>query len=147
MDSVQNQVEPLNRLLRGELSAVETYEQALGKVGNKTYAQELERIRAEHLDAVESLRQEIRSFGGIADESSGVWGLWAQTVEGTATLFGEAAALKALKEGEEHGLKEYRTVLEDNELRAKFRSLLAGEMQTRQIEHIAILEKHLNTIH
>lgn len=39
---------------------------------------------------------------------SGAWGEWAKLVMGTAKLLGDKAALKALKEGEESGLKEYQ---------------------------------------
>ncbi len=147
METMQDRVEPLNRLLRGELSAVETYDQALEKVGGKVYASELERIRSEHQEAVSLLREQIRSFGGIADEGSGVWGLWAQTVEGAATLFGESTALKALREGEEHGLKEYHAILSDDELRPEFKQLLTERLEQRQREHIATLTRCIDTLH
>src|SRR5690349_1458746 len=136
MENLQDNLEPLNRLLRGELSAVETYQQALESVSDVQAMRELERISQEHAQAVSLLREEIRGFGGIADESSGAWGLWAQAVEGTAKIFGETAALKALKEGEEHGLKEYQAIMNDPDLLPELKSLLTERLQLRQKEHI-----------
>jgi len=147
METLQDGVEPLNRLLRGELSAVETYQQALESVSSQTAISELERISSEHLQAVDMLREQIRQFGGIADESSGAWGLWAKTVEGTANLFGDAASLKALKEGEEHGLKEYQAIMDDPDLLPEFKSLLTERLQLRQKEHIETLDRCIETLH
>lgn len=147
MENMQTKIEPLNRLLRGELSAVETYNQALDKVAEGSTSQELRRISEEHNQAVNLLRDQIRELGGIPDESSGAWGVWAKTIEGAAKMFGESAALKALKEGEEHGLKEYNSVLEDPELPSQYRSLLTNRLKVRQAEHIATLDRCLNVLH
>ena len=147
MNTMQDRVEPLNRLLRGELSAVETYQQALEKVTTRSCAFELERIQDEHQQAVGLLREQIREFGGIADEGSGAWGLFAQTVEGSAALFGEAAALKALREGEEHGLKEYQEIMNEPSLRPEFKELLTERLELRQREHIGTLTRFINTLH
>lgn len=147
MENMQDKVEPLNRLLRGELSAVETYEQALERVSSQDCHQDLERIHSEHQQAAGLLREQIREFGGIADESSGAWGLWAQAVEGTAAIFGETAALKALKEGEEHGLKEYQAIMSDRTLRPEFKKLLTDRLHARQQEHVETLTRYIDTLH
>ena len=57
-----------------------------------------------------------------------------------AKLFGNAAALKALKEGEEHGLKEYQDALEDKNLPADCQTLLRGLLE-KQREHIPVLDR------
>src|SRR2546430_5979518 len=46
-----NGVGTLNSLLRGELAATETYQQALAKVGNDPKAADLRRIHVEHRTA------------------------------------------------------------------------------------------------
>lgn len=147
MENLQNSLDPLNRLLRGELSAVETYQQALESVSDQTALSALERISGEHTQAVGLLREQIRQFGGIADESSGTWGLFAQVVEGTAKVFGDKASLKALKEGEEHGLKEYQAIMDDPDLLPEFKSLLTERLQLRQKEHIETLTRCIDTLH
>jgi uncharacterized protein (TIGR02284 family) len=147
MDNLMDRIEPLNRLLRGELSAVETYGQALETVSDQRALTELERISSEHHQAVGLLREQIRQFGGIADESSGAWGLFAQAVEGTARVFGDTASLKVLKEGEEHGLKEYQAIMDDPDLLPEFKTLLTERLQLRQKEHIEALNRCMDTLH
>jgi bacterioferritin (cytochrome b1) len=98
----------LNKLLRGELSAVETYRQALERLASSTCATELMENRRSHEQRVEMLRNHILRLGGKPSDSSGPWGGFARLVEGGAKLFGEKAAIAALEEGEDHGLKLYR---------------------------------------
>ena len=109
-------LDTLNSLLRGELAATETYQMALDKVKEGRGAAELRVIHADHREAANLLRQHVRGMGEEPDHGSGAWGAFAKAVEGTAKLFGESAALKALKEGEESGLKAYDAALEDSEL-------------------------------
>jgi uncharacterized protein (TIGR02284 family) len=133
----------LNSLLRGELAATETYQQALAKVGDEPGAAELRRIHAEHREAANTLRQHVRHRGGEPDHGSGAWGAFAKAVEGTAKLFGDGAALKALKEGEEHGIKEYEAALKEAELPAECRSLIGTTLLPQTREHVRVLDRHL----
>lgn len=130
----------LNSLLRGELSAQETYTQAIEKLGTegRGEVEVLREIAREHGHAVDRLRQEVRKAGGMPAESSGAWGTFAQTVEGTAKAFGDAAAIKALKEGEEHGLKDYESALE--QVDSSTRDLIAGDLIPAQRRHIQRLD-------
>jgi len=98
----------LNKFLRGELSAVETYRQALERLGASAFAADLLENKRSHELRVEMLRNQVLRLGGQLAESSGAWGSFAKLVEGGAKLFGEKAALAALEEGEDHGLKLYR---------------------------------------
>ena len=47
----EDQIDTLNQLLRGELAATETYQQAMAKVGSEPGAAELRQIHDEHRDA------------------------------------------------------------------------------------------------
>jgi uncharacterized protein (TIGR02284 family) len=134
-------VSSLNSLLRGEMSAIETYRQALDKAGETGFAvAELRGFASDHRDAADALWKHIEKHGGKPSEGSGAWGAFAKAVEGTAKIFGDAAALKALKEGEEHGLKEYQEALEDDELAADCEVLLRGIVE-KQRTHIATLDR------
>src|SRR6185503_2783377 len=75
-------VDALNSLLRGELSAVETYRQAIDKLDGGLGTTELSRLNAEHLEAADILRDHVVEHGGTPDESSGAWGAFAKSVEG-----------------------------------------------------------------
>ena len=112
MNQANQSVDKLNEFLRGEISAVETYRQALEKIASGTTRVQLEQCRRSHEDRVSLLRQSIRNFGGEPAASSGAWGSFAKMTEGGAKVFGEKAAIAALEEGEDHGLKLYRNDLE-----------------------------------
>ena len=105
-DSVQ--VDQLNSFLRGEISAVETYRQAIEKLSGSVHATTLRDCLRSHEDRVAILRQEITRLGGKPAEGSGVWGAFAKLIEGSAKVFGEKPAIAALEEGEDHGRDDYR---------------------------------------
>ncbi|HEX3557084.1 MAG TPA: DUF2383 domain-containing protein [Thermoanaerobaculia bacterium] len=134
-------VSALNSLLRGEMSAIETYRQAREKVTpGEPGAADLERFQLDHRDAADKLWHHIEQHGGKPSEGSGPWGAWAKLVQGTAKLLGNAAALKALKEGEEHGLKDYQDALEDKTLPADCQTLIRGLIE-KQRQHIPVLDR------
>jgi hypothetical protein len=108
-------VDKLNSFLRGELSAVETYRQALDKLGNKPEASTLNDCMRSHERRAQLLSQEIRRRGGEPAQSSGAWGTFAKLVEGSAKAFGEKAAIAALEEGEDHGRDDYKRDAKDLE--------------------------------
>lgn len=132
----------LNSLLRGELAAAETYEQALENFDGEVGASELRRIHSEHLDAAKLLRGHILEHGGVPEESSGAWGAFASAVEGTAKLFGNTAALKALKEGEQSGISSYEDVLQhDESLPLDCKSLVSGKLLPKCRAHVPVLDR------
>lgn len=59
---------------------------------------------------------------------------------GTAKLFGEKSALKALKEGEESGLKEYQEVLQDPTINEDLKTDI-NTFAANQIAHIRTLDE------
>ena len=106
-------IDQLNSFLRGELSAVETYRQALQKIGpSSAVASQLEACARSHESRVQMLAQEVLQLGGEPAKTSGVWGTFAKLVESGAQAFGEKAAISVLEEGEDHGRDDYRRDLE-----------------------------------
>jgi uncharacterized protein (TIGR02284 family) len=134
----------LNSLLRGEISATETYQQALAKVGNEPEANELREIHHDHREAANTLRQHVHTHGGEPDQDSGAWGVWAKTVEGTAKLFGDKAAIKALKEGEEHGIKLYEGALKEPTLPTDCQTLIRSTFLPKTRAHVQTLDRLLS---
>ncbi|MCA1600105.1 MAG: PA2169 family four-helix-bundle protein [Acidobacteria bacterium] len=133
----------MNRLLRSELSAVETYQQALDKerekFGHDAEFQQLNAILAEHQQAASQLTTQIQQLGGTPVQDSGAWGMWSKIVMATAKLMGDKAALKALKEGEESGLKEYQEALHDTTTPSEVRTVL-NSLLPKQQAHIRTLD-------
>jgi hypothetical protein len=103
-------ISTLNSFLRGEMSAVATYKQALDKVGTSgsPRRQVIDECLNSHLKRVELLRQHILRLGGDPSDSSGLWGAFAQLYEAGAKLFGETATINALESGEDHGLHDFK---------------------------------------
>ncbi|MGE0787185.1 MAG: DUF2383 domain-containing protein [Sandaracinaceae bacterium] len=102
-------VDQLCSFARGELSAVETYAQAIQKLSeNPAVVSTLLKLQRSHHDRAQELRRYVIDLGGEPPESSGPWGSFAKLVEKGATLIGEKAAISALEEGEDHGLADYR---------------------------------------
>jgi hypothetical protein len=129
-------VDTLNKFLRGEISAVETYNQAIERLSKSAFVADLVECRRSHEERAELLRQQIVRLGDKPAESSGVWGGFAKLVEGGAKLFGEKAALATLEEGEDHGLKLYRSELSKlDPVTRDFveRSLLSAQERTHQV--------------
>ena len=130
-----------NSLLRGELSAIETYQQALEKFRGDTAEGALQQILAEHGENARLIREHILSMdGGEPATDSGAWGAFAKAVEGTAKLFGESAALKALQEGEEHGINEYEDALESDDVMEEMKDLIRARFIPVLTRHIRQLE-------
>jgi len=144
MQATQDRTAFLNKLLRGEIAATETYVQALQKVGNEPGSTELQRVRDDHREAANFLRQHIHELGGKPDQDSGVWGYFAKAVEGSAKLFGNTAAFKALKEGEEHGIKLYEEAVKDENLPGVCKEGLRTHLLPRMRAHIATLDRLMN---
>jgi len=108
------QISALNTFLRGEMSAVETYNQALEQSITDQDGS-LAENRDCHARRVSFLHDKITSAGGEPDSSSGTWGNFAAMVEKGASLISQQMVLNALEEGEDHGLKMYRNSDEDDE--------------------------------
>ena len=140
-------VRQLNSLLRGEISAAETYRMAIDKVAdgdNVANAGLLREIQEEHGRAAQGIRDRIKELGGEASDTSGAWGIWAKTVQGTMNLLGDTSSLKALKEGEEHGLKDYQEALDDVD--ASSAQLIQNQYIPAQQRHINLLDQLLNSV-
>lgn len=112
-NETQTDIEKLNSFLRGELSAVETYEQAMAKIDDQTLRQQLQDLKHSHEMRAQKLSSRVRELGGEPDSSSGVWGAFAKLVQGGAKLFGKSATISTLEEGEDHGKRDYMENLED----------------------------------
>jgi bacterioferritin (cytochrome b1) len=141
----ENAVARLNSLLRAELAAIETYEQALRKLNGPgtEMADQLVHFAAEHSRNADALKARVEALEGTCSTSSGVWGAWSKIVQGSATVFGDGTAIKALEEGEKRGLKDYQEALEDDHLDEVSRRLVENDLIPRQRKHIAALDAFL----
>jgi hypothetical protein len=130
-----------NSLLRGELSAVETYTQALGKFHREPERSILLAIREDHRDSVGRLRAVIDDMGVQPDQTSGVWGQFAKAVEGFAKVFGATTTLMALEAGELSGIDDYLAALDDPELMDDIKDEIREVLMPRLERHLDSLRK------
>lgn len=129
----KSNVDQLNSFLRGELSAVETYRMALEKLDEGSPARgELTACMASHQQRVSVLHEAIIAAGGKPADGSGPWGVFAKAVEGTARVLGDKAAIGALEEGEDHGLKDYKDGLDDKDIDFQTRSIITAQLLPAQ---------------
>lgn len=138
-------VDQLNSFLRGELSAAETYRQALTKLPSSDSRPTLEQCARSHQERADLLSLEVRRLGGEPSTDSGAWGTFAKLVTGGAQAFGEKAAIYALEEGEDHGRNDYKRDLDDLEPAA--RNLIVQRVlpeQERTHRAMSLLKKTLS---
>lgn len=108
----ENKSNYLNKILRGEISAVEAYEQVIPTFEDEGDRFRLSGIRNEHSRNIEKLKVLIENTRFAPEEDSGAWGKFVSTFMGSAKIIGNTAILNALIGGEEHGLTLYRNSLE-----------------------------------
>jgi hypothetical protein len=144
MPTVEERTAMLNSLLRGELAAVETYEQALLQVAKEPSGPDLQRISGEHRQAAEVLRRHIVERGGKPATDSGAWGTVVRTVEGAAKLLGTGTALQVLKGGEEHGVSSYQSALQDQNMDEECKQLIRATLLPQTQAHLPVLDRFLN---
>ena len=122
-------IKQLNTFLRGELSAVETYDQVLKKLPGDEIP-ELTLNRDCHFRRTQLLANAIVAKGGNPESKSGAWGALAQAATGSATLFGRKAMISILEEGEDRGLADYRKAVGEGD--EEVRQLVAAELLPAQ---------------
>ncbi|MCD2451177.1 PA2169 family four-helix-bundle protein [Methylicorpusculum oleiharenae] len=139
-------IETLNKFLKDELSATETYQQAQDKLREDAglgEAEVLTPIYEDHKQAVSSLQALISRLGGTPCEDSGAWGTWAKIVQGSANLLGKETALKALQSGEKSGAEAYEEALKESELSSDIHTLIETKLLPAQQSHIRTLDRLL----
>ncbi len=133
-------IKSCNSLLRGELSAIQTYGQAIHKYPDDAVTDELRGIRSDHIRSANLLSDHIRDMGGDPETDSGAWGTFATAVQGAANLFGAGSAMESLQKGEETGRKDYQEALLDEDVMPEVKTLIREELLPPVQRHIATLE-------
>ncbi|MGZ8144716.1 MAG: DUF2383 domain-containing protein [Methylosarcina sp.] len=141
-------VDKVEKLLKNELAAAETYHQALEKFEEEAQRNEiayLEPIYEEHTQAVSELQDKIQQMGGTPTTDSGIWGSWSETVMGGAKLIGKDAMLNALLAGEKSGLDDYEEAIQDPDIPSEVSSLIQTKYVNCQQENIRVLNRLLQS--
>src|SRR5262245_16512602 len=76
-EEISARTSSLNKLLRGELAAFETYRHAIYSFSSDPRKEDMNRIAEDHRQAVMTLGRDISERGGEPASTSGPWGAWA----------------------------------------------------------------------
>jgi hypothetical protein len=136
--TLDHRVDFLQKILRGELSAVEAYEKVIERNGSHVHFSTLAQIKSEHEFAINRLRQMITEKGEFPSEDSGVWGRFVKALIAGSALISDETMIKTLHEGEEHGLIEYQQFLDMGPL--------ASEEEQVRSYFIPAQERHISQL-
>ena len=134
----------VDELIRGEMSAVKSIDGILSKIKDQNEKDKLYAIRQDHVQAVDKLK----SFAGAefresAVKTTGPWGAFASAFTSGASFFGDKAALRALKVGEQHGLNEYREAMKDKSIDSRLREVIQKDLLPMQEQHLRTIDSYL----
>ncbi len=140
-----NEMTQMDDLIRGEMAAVKTYDTVLADLKAGSERERLSAIRADHQAAVDRLSKYVAGKPDLVEdvESAGAWGGFATAWTKGAKLMGNSAALRALKQGEEHGISEYREALGDDSIDSGLKAQIKSEMLPKQQKHIDTLKSFM----
>lgn len=130
----------LERLVRGERSAVAAYGQVLGLAGVAGSRGTVSRLRREHCSAVRVLVRRMHELGGQPPRTAGAWGALAVAIEGGARVLGTRSALRVLRTGEQKGLRDYERAVQRAALTARTHLLIRDRLIPATRRHVSMLE-------
>ena len=130
----------MDDLIRGEMSAVKSYDTILADMKDGAEKTKLEKIRANHETAVEKLKGFASKEVKEDTKSAGAWGSFATVWTSGAKLMGNKTALKALTQGEEHGITEYKEALDDASIKPELKQMIRTQFIPKQEEHLKTIK-------
>ena len=133
----------LDDLIRGEMSAVKSYNKALEKAKGTPMADKLNMIKQDHQSALDTLKKYAGKEVKEDTESAGAWGGFTKAFTGAAGLAGNKMAMKALNVGEEHGINEYKEALEDDTIKPDLKEVIRTKLLPAQEKHIETLKSFM----
>lgn len=131
----------MNELMQGEITAVETYVQALRKVSSSELRHELKRIQSGHVSAAAALRKQIPAE--TPEPSGGVWDSWERLAQNPRSTR-DRAIVEALIEGEESLASAYEDAMRDEAIDFEVKRELDSEHIPRIEDHLEQLEQLLD---
>jgi hypothetical protein len=133
----------VNELIRAEMAAVKSIDAILGKLNEQSGKKELTSIRSNHVHAVDSLKRFASNSFKETSESSGPWEAFAASFTRGASLFGNKAAMRALKLGEEYGISKYKAALKEEGIDIAIRDLIRSQLLPQQEGHLNVINRYL----
>lgn len=108
----KDSVDKLEECLRGEHSAVETYDLAVKHIKNQEAINTLKQVRESHNRRANLIRERLRTAGSEPTRSATVWSGFGRIVQAGTDFFADKSAFTALLEGEDRCVKMYTVGIE-----------------------------------
>ena len=103
----KDSINKLEECLRGEYSAVDTYDLAIKHVKNPEAVNTLRQIKDSHDRRAIQIKERLQGAGFEPPRTSGVWGGFARLVQTGADFFADRTAMAAFHEGEDRLTRMY----------------------------------------
>jgi hypothetical protein len=134
-------IEMFNSLLRCELTAAETYDQAINRFEDERILADLQTIQEEHLQAEILLREKVLALGGEPVEVSQPWSTCAAAMSSATNSTGPATTLAALRQGEEHSINAFEDLLKQEHVNLECQNLIRATLLPAGRKHVAELNR------
>jgi hypothetical protein len=147
-DTITNNTNTIDKLLKDELSAIETYECLLETFklpGGHFVTDSLTPMYKDHQDALLSLNT-LAQPGNGTSKSSGIWGQIGNTVLTHPEFVGKKASIMELLEGEKNTEMDYMQVLENSNLSGDIRTLIEDKLLPYQQSHVRSLDRMITVL-
>jgi bacterioferritin len=138
-----DQVEALNKVLKGEHMAIDVYSIFLDKIDDTNLKESLQRYKKDHEEHAALLSKRIRELGGEPKEDRGVGGAMSQSMSAAQTMIvaDKKDIIKELYNGEDKGIAATENVIRD-ELDDENKKLVSEIISTDH-EHLKGLQSLL----
>lgn len=133
-------LDSISVIIRGESSATEAYRKVEEKIQTNPEAYRLNQFRKDHENATVYWQMQAKEVGAEFENNSWAWGALVTAFIETTKVFGDKTALWILKQGEVHGLNQYRKMLSSNDILEKHKEMIRQIFIPRQKRHINCLE-------
>jgi hypothetical protein len=141
-------ISTIDKLLKDELSAVETYQCLLETFklpGGHFVTDSLTPMYKDHQDAMASLKSRGQQ-GSPALKSSGVWGNIGKITLIHPEFVGKKAAITELLEGEKNTEMDYMQALQNTNLSVEIRTLIEDKLLPYQQSHVRSLDRMITVL-
>lgn len=130
-------------ILKGELSAMRAYEQAR-EILHQPNHEEINQFHHDHKEAFKFWKKASNRKDFNESSSAGIWGKVVEGFVGTAKIIGDTTTVKALKKGEEHGLRQYEEMLRREDIPIDYKEKIKKVFIPQTQKHINNLEAMAN---
>ena len=136
----ETELEHINEILKGEFAAIEAYRKVEEKIKTNPEAYRLNQFKRDHENATVYWQMQAKNIGIKPERNSLSWGTFVSVIIQATKVFGDKTALWSLKQGEVHGLNQYKKMLLSKELQDKQKEMIRKIFIPRQKRHISCLE-------